>query len=78
VELPDAAKAAAGLDNSRQWVLVSECNIDTWPFDVRALPDRPGTFHYGHLPPRMFKTVRDRFVERYRSGRMRLVNRDGT
>jgi hypothetical protein len=31
-------KVKAGLDSAPQWVLVSECNIDVWPFDLRALP----------------------------------------
>ncbi len=77
VELPDAVKAKAGLDAAPQWVLVSECNVDAWPFDLRPLPGQPENFHHGHLPPGMFKTIRDRFVERYRGKRVKLVERDG-
>ncbi|HEY0417960.1 MAG TPA: hypothetical protein VGC80_00425, partial [Acetobacteraceae bacterium] len=29
IELPDGVKTKAGLDGRRQWVLVSECNLDT-------------------------------------------------
>jgi hypothetical protein len=76
IELPADVKANAGLDSAPQWVMISECNLDTWPFDLRPLPERPDTFHYGHLPPRMFKMIRDRFVERYRARRIRLVKRD--
>jgi hypothetical protein len=75
IALPDDVKAKAGLDNAPQWVLVSECNVDTWPYDLRQLPNQPGRFHYGHLPPSMFKLVRDAFVERYRGKRVRQVNR---
>lgn len=75
VELPDSVKAKAGLDSAPQWVLVSECNVDTWPFDLRPLPNQPDRFHYGHLPPRMFKLIRDRFVARYRARTIKLVNR---
>jgi hypothetical protein len=76
IELPADAKARAGLDSAPQWVLISECNVDAWPYDLRALPGRPDIFHYGHLPPRMFRLIRDRFVERYRAKRIGLVNRD--
>ena len=75
IELPDDVKRKAGLNSSRQWILVSECNIDIWPADLRPLPRQPGVFHYGHLPPSMFDTVRDRFVELYRERRIRAVNR---
>jgi hypothetical protein len=75
IELPASVKANAGLDSAPQWVLVSECNLDAWPFDLRSLPKQPEIFHYGHLSPRMFKMIRDRFVERYRSRRIRLANR---
>jgi hypothetical protein len=74
-ELSDHAKSVAGLDGGRQWVLVSECNIDVWPIDIRQLPRRPGRFHYGHLPPTVFKAIRDRFVERYRAKRIRQAGR---
>ncbi len=75
VELTVHAKAAAGLDNGRQWVLVSECNIDAWPFDLRQLPRAPGVFHYGHLPPATFRDVRDRFAARHRVKHVRQVDR---
>lgn len=77
IELPDHVKAKAGLDGAPQWVLVSECNIDTWPADLRPLPRQPGRFHYGHLPPSMFRIIRDSFVERYENKRAKLVNRSG-
>ncbi|PHK92888.1 hypothetical protein CR162_21590 [Pseudoroseomonas rhizosphaerae] len=78
IELPDSVKAKAGLDSAPQWVRVSECNIDTWPADLRQLPQQPGRFHYGHLPPSMFKIIRGRFVERYNDRRTKLVNRGGS
>jgi len=77
IELPDDVKAKIGLDSARQWVMLSECNVDAWPFDLRQLPGRPGQFHYGHFPPGMFKLVRDAFVERYQSKRVRQVGRAG-
>ena len=75
IELPDDMKRKAGLDSRRQWILVSECNIDTWPYDLRQIPNRQGVFHYGHLPPSLFNSIRDAFVERYRTRRAHLVTR---
>lgn len=77
IELPDDVKRKAGLDSSRQWILVSECNIDTWPSDLRQIPNRQGVFDYGHLPPSMFNSIRDTFVARYRNKLLHQVNRSG-
>ena len=76
IELPDDVKSKIGLDNAPQWILLSECNVDTWPFDLRQVPNRPaGQFHYGHFPPSMFKIVRDAFVERCKAKLVNLVSR---
>ena len=40
VEHSSHAKRAAGLDPAPQWILISECNVDTWPQDLRSLPGR--------------------------------------
>ena len=77
IELPDDVRRKTGLDERRQWVLVSECNVDTWPMDLRQVPRREGVFHYGHLPPSMFVKVRDRFMERYRANKVLQVGRPG-
>jgi hypothetical protein len=78
VELSPHARRAAGLDSAPQWILISECNIDTWPQDLRSLPGQPGRFHYGHLPPSEFRNLRDRFVERYREKKVKQVLRYDT
>jgi hypothetical protein len=75
IELPDEVKRKAGLDSRRQWVLYSEYNLDTWPTELTQIPNRPGVFHYGHLPPSMFRAIRDAFWERYRDKRLKQVNR---
>lgn len=75
IELPDAVKARAGLDRGRQWVLISECNIDTWAQDVRQIPGQQGRFHYGHLPPGFFGKIRDAFVRRYAAKKVGVVRR---
>ena len=77
LEIPRGVRRAAGLDDAPQWVLVSECNIDAWPLDLRSLPRRPGIYQYGHLPPAFFNLVRDRFVALYRERTVGVVDRDG-
>jgi hypothetical protein len=61
IELPDDLKRKAGLASRRQWILYSDYNLDTWPTELRQIPHRPGVFHYGHLPPSMFRAIRDAF-----------------
>jgi hypothetical protein len=75
VELSDHAKRQAGLDRERQWLLISECNIDLWPNDLRHIPRQSGRFHYGHLPPSEFRRIRDAFVEYYRARKVSQVRR---
>ncbi len=75
IELSDHAKRVAGLDARRQWVLVSECNIDDWPFAIRQIPGRAGVFSYGYLPPKTFDKVRDQFVALYRAKQVKQVRR---
>lgn len=75
IELSDHAKRKAGLDSAPQWLLISECNLDLWPQDLRNLPRQPGRFHYGHLPPSEFRRIRDEFVERYQAKKVLQVRR---
>ncbi len=74
-ELTPHAKKTAGLDAERQWVVVSECNIDTWPEDVRQLPGQPGRFHYGYLPPREYEKIKAAFLAYRRAKRLKIVGR---
>ena len=74
-ELTAHAKSAAGLDAARQWVVVSECNLDTWPADLRQVPGRPGQFHYGYLPPVEFERIKARFLAHVRGKRLKTVRR---
>lgn len=77
IEIPQAVKGHLGLDRDRSWVIVSECNIDSWPSpDLRQIPERLGTFAYGHIPPRLFKIIRDAFVREFRARRVRQVTRE--
>ncbi len=76
VEIPFKVKQHLGLDDERSWVVVSECNIDIWPTpDIRPLPGQPERFTYGHLPPKLFRQIRDAFLEVYRQRKVKSVKR---
>lgn len=77
IELPQQTKLRLGLDGERSWVIISEANRFSWSGpDLRSLPGMgPGSAAYGFLPPRFFKIIRDRFVERGRQGNPGLVTR---
>jgi hypothetical protein len=76
VELPPKVKEHLGLDPDRSWVIVAECNVDVWPSpDLAEIPGRPGRYAYGHLPPRLFRRIRDAFVDRARAKRVRFTRR---
>ena len=65
VEIPVAVKKRLGLDDERSWVVLSEWNDFVWPGpDLRRVPNaEDSTVVYGILPPALFKTVRNRFLE---------------
>jgi len=70
IELPPQTKARLGLDGERSWIIVSEANDFIWPGpDLRFPPGKTSAdAAYGFLPPGLFRIVRDRFLERGRSG----------
>jgi len=77
VELARTTKARLGLDSERSWIMVSEGNSFVWPGpDLRFQPDRgPESVAYGMLPPAVFKTVKQRFLERVQAHRAGIVER---
>jgi len=77
VELPPAVKAHLGLDEARSWVIVSEGNRFLWPgYDLKPIRGSRGRFDYGFLPPRLFRTIVERFAETWRAGQGTAVPRD--
>ena len=63
IELPPKIRQAIGLDDAPGWVIVSEHNVDEWPNGGLApLPDRPGVFTYGFIPPALFARIKARFL----------------
>lgn len=76
IELPVDVRYAAGLDNQKQCILVSQGNLDTWPEDVSNLPGRPGVFEYGILPPGIFKAIQAMFARCYAEKKFNIVARN--
>ncbi len=64
VEIPAKVKQRLQLDDARSWVVLSEWNEFIWPGpDLRRLPGADeASVAYGMLPPRLFASIRDRFL----------------
>jgi hypothetical protein len=77
VEIPAPVKARLRLDAERSWVVLSEWNEFIWPGpDVRrASGGDAGSVAYGMLPPGLFATIRDRFLDLATARRARRVPR---
>jgi hypothetical protein len=67
IEIPSAIRRIAGLDDVRQWIIISEYSADKWPFDVRQIPGKPGRYDYGVLPEAFFNTVSEHFTRLFRA-----------
>ena len=58
VEIPAKVQAHLGLGGARCWVVIDEVNKFIWPGpDLAQIPDRPGKFHYGFIPPKLYKQI---------------------
>ncbi|TQN50340.1 hypothetical protein DLNHIDIE_00193 [Acidithiobacillus thiooxidans ATCC 19377] len=77
VELPQQTILRLGLDGLCSWVVISEANRFSWPGpDLRPLSGMwLDSAAYGFLPPRFFKIIRDKFVEKGRHGELGFVTR---
>lgn len=77
VAIPASVKQRLRLDDDHSWIIVSEANVFTWPGpDLGLVPGkRTASPAYGFLPPKLFRVVRDRFIERARRRRAGLVRR---
>jgi len=77
VELPPAVKTRLGLDHERSWIIVSEGNDFIWPGpDLRPLAGEGlESVVYGFLPPRLFRTVRERFLAYVRAKQAGVTRR---
>ena len=64
IEIPTKVKQAIGLDDARNWVIISEHTVDEWPnAGLSPVPGKPGTFGYGFIPPGLFAPIKAGFLE---------------
>jgi hypothetical protein len=77
VEIPTKVKIRLQLDGARSWVILSEWNEFVWPGpDLRRLPGATNaSVAYGMLPPRLFETIRGRFLSIVDAGKAHQVQR---
>ena len=77
VEIPMATAKRLELDGDRSWIVLTEANDFVWPGpDLRpARRADPASVAFGFLPPKLFRAVRERLIERYRAGRLAAVPR---
>ncbi len=77
VEIPVLTKSRLGLDSGRSWVLITEANEFLWPGpDLRFLSGHgPESAVYGMLPPKLFRSIRDRFIAKAKDRRASVVPR---
>lgn len=77
VEMPAAVARRLGLDGMRHWIICDEANRFAWPgFDLRPIPNRPGTFEYGMLPQAVYQRVKATILALYRARRLNTTARD--
>jgi hypothetical protein len=65
IEIPARVKERLRLDTTRSWVVLSEWNEFAWPGpDLRrATGGDERSIAYGLLPPGLFNSIRDQFLE---------------
>ena len=77
IEIPPPVSAHLGLDNNTSWVVLEDVNVFTWPgYDLRQIPEQPGRYDYGLLPPRFFEMIVERFTKLRQAGRISETTRD--
>lgn len=65
IELPAEVRRRLGLDDEPQWIRLDELNRFTWPgCDLRPLPGKPGSCHYGMLPPEFYRILKAGILKR--------------
>ena len=76
IEIPHSVCRALGLDQERNWIIISEHNVDEWPNGGLApLPGKPAEFSYGFIPPGLFAQIKAKFLALAEQGRTAGVRR---
>jgi hypothetical protein len=75
IEIPADTRFAAGLDGLPQWVLIGGGDLDTWPEDIFNLPNQPGVFHFGFMPPGFFRKIQTEFGRLFAEKKYNVLRR---
>jgi hypothetical protein len=76
VEIPAQVQAHLGLHGKRSWVIIDEVNKFVWPGpDLAQIPGQPGRFHYGFIPPKLYKKIIAGCTDIAKAHRLRSVTR---
>ncbi|KQP58186.1 hypothetical protein [Methylobacterium sp. Leaf108] len=77
IEVPAAVRMTLGLDDRRQWIIISEGNRFVWPGpDLRPVPDaQPPSVIYGRIPRSLFVDVLTQLQTLIRAKRTTVVAR---
>ncbi len=76
VEIPAQVQAHLGLHGKQSWVVIDEVNKFVWPGpDLAQIPGRPGSFHYGFIPPKLYKNIIAGCTDIAKAHRLKSVTR---
>ena len=76
IEIPPEVCRLLKLDDGRHWLRLDELNRFAWPgYDLRPIPQRPGRYAYGVLPPGLFEALRQGILTRQKAKQLRVQSR---
>lgn len=76
VEIPPDVCRRLNLDSGRHWLRFDELNRFAWPgYDLRPIPQRPGEYAYGMLPPGLFEALRQGILARQQARQLSIQPR---
>ena len=80
VEVPAATRRRVGLDNERQWIMLSELNSFLWPGpDLRPMQgEGPESVIIGELPAALSTLLNAQLQARIKARRVAITTRTGT
>jgi hypothetical protein len=76
IEIPPDVCRLLKLDDGRHWLRLDELNRFAWPgYDLRPIPQRPGQYAYGMLPPGLFEALRQGILTRQKVKQLHVQSR---
>ena len=76
IEIPPDVCRLLNFDSGRHWLRLDELNRFAWPgHDLRPIPQRPGQYAYGVLPPGLFEALRRGILTRQKAKQLRIQPR---